>query len=157
MVEGLMIHDQISDVFCYLGFDGYEKIHLHQYNDESKNYKDVSRYYILRKDRLINLGRIDDPGITASMMTGKRQMVRECFKRWVSWEEDTKMLYSKLYTEAMNLCEISDAAKILEYVVDVDKELTKAKQMLDKLETIDFDLVAMYDEQTSVYDQFLHD
>lgn len=167
MVEGLMIHDQLSQVFCYLNLYGYEKIHLHQYKDESDSYKDIARYYILNQDCPVRLGRVNDPGIlNQSWFATKRsdvrpsslkQIVGDCFKRWVDWESDTKALYQTLYTEAMSIGEVSAAAKILDYVVEVSEELIKAKDILLRLESTDFDLVAIYDEQTSVYDLFLND
>lgn len=165
MVKGLMIHDQISQVFCYLGLYGYEKIHLHQYEDESKSYKDIARYYILRKGRPVTIGRIEDPGIISQSWfsslrselrpSTRKQIISDCFERWVKWEEDTKCLYQELYTEALKSGEVSDAAEILTYVVDVDKELVKAKDILLRLSSIDYDLVAILDEQTSVYDHYL--
>ena len=165
MVEGLMIHDQLSQVFCYLGLYGYEKIHLHQYEDESKSYKDIARYYILRIGRPVVLCRIDDPGILSQSWLSssswdvrpstKKQAVNDCFSRWVKWETDTRCLYQGLYAEALSIGEVSNAAKILDYAREVDEELVKAKDILQRLTSIDFDLVAMYDDQASVYDQFL--
>lgn len=166
MVEGLMIHDQISQAFCYLGLYGYEKIHLHQYEEESKSYKNISRYYILRKGRPVTIGRIEDPGIINQSWfsshrlvvkpSTRKQIISDCFERWVKWEEDTKCLYQKLYVDVLDAGEVSDAAEILTYVVDVDKELVKAQDILARLSSIDFDLVAIMDEQASVYDRFLN-
>lgn len=165
MVEGLMIHDQLSQAFCYLRLYGYEKIHLHQYEDESRDYKDIARYYILRKGRPVSIGRVNDPGILNQSWfstlsqdvrpSTKKQIVEDCFKRWVSWEEDTKCLYQKLYSEALSIGEVSDAAKILDHAIEVDEELVKARDVLFRLESVDFDLVVINDEQTSVYDLFL--
>lgn len=167
MVAGLMIHDQFSQMFCYLNLYGYEQIHLHQYEDESKAYKDIARYYILNYGSPLCLGEIENPDLLDQSWlrtkredirsSTKKQAVEECFSKWVDWERDTKALYQKLYVEALNLGEVSAAAKINEYVAEVSKELVKAKDILLRLCSIGFDLVAIYDEQTSVYDLFLSD
>ena len=166
MVEGLMIHDQLSQAFCYLGLYGYEKIHLHQYEDESQAYKDIARYYILNKCKTVEVGKVDDPGILKRQWfesysydirpSTRKQIVDECFKLWVDWEHDTKQLYQDLYVKALAIGEVSDAAKIQDYVVEVGEEWVKAKDIWQKLRSVDFDLVAINDEQASVYDLFVN-
>ena len=39
MVEGLMIHSQMSDYFGFLGLKGYQECHKYHYFEENANYR----------------------------------------------------------------------------------------------------------------------
>ena len=47
MVEGLMIHSQMSDYFGFLGLKGYQECHKYHYFAENANYRAISKYYLL--------------------------------------------------------------------------------------------------------------
>lgn len=160
-----MIHDQLNQIFCYLGLDGYSDIHAEQYEDESRNYRTLSKYYISKYGRFLPLAKVGNPELISDSWlkmpakdirsTTRQQIIESCFSKWITWEEDTLGLYHKLYSELIGLGEVSSAAKLLDYIVDVDKELISARKIAEKLQTIDYDMVAIYDEQSSVYKDFL--
>ena len=163
MVKGLMIHDQLAQMFCFLGLPGYQKIQSEQYIDESTNYTQITHYYIATYDRVLKTGRVDNPDLLSSITdlskdqlrsTTRKQLIESGFTSWVKWEKDTKDLYQRLYSELIACGEVSSAAKLLDYIKDVDSELAKAKDILHRLRAVEFDLVAIADEQSSVYEQF---
>ena len=44
MVEGLMVHTQMSDYFNFLSLDGYHKCHEYHFLEESRNFRKISNY-----------------------------------------------------------------------------------------------------------------
>ena len=53
MIEGLMIHSQLSDYFNFLGLKGYAKCHKYHFFEESCNYKKLSWYYLTHYNKII--------------------------------------------------------------------------------------------------------
>ena len=158
MVEGLMIHDQLSQIFCYLGLYGYERLHVKQYEEESASYREIMREYILSYDNILPACKVTNPDVIPSVIVNqarcelrgstRKQLIEECFCKWIEWESDTKNLYQKLYFELMEAKDVSSAAKLSDRIQDVSDELIRAKDILLWLRSVDFDPIAISDTQT---------
>lgn len=85
-------------------------------------------------------------------MNTKRNAVKEGFTKWRDWERETKRLYSEWYKELSDLGEIASAMKVAEYVEDVDKELKWVERKLIELQSTDYSIQFIIDEQ-----QFYHE
>lgn len=61
MLEGLMVHDQMSRYYCFLGLEKYARYHQKQYIAESKNYSELNSYYCCHHNKLIKEKQPVDP------------------------------------------------------------------------------------------------
>ena len=157
MVEGLMIHSQMSDYFCFLGLEGYAKCHKYHYFEENCNYRKISYYYLTHYNQIITERPFSNPNIIpADWYKYKRQNVdmavrkasiKAGFEKWVKWEKESKKVYETYYQELIKLNEIAAATELQKYIVDVDYELSDAEEKLLTLTAIDFDISDIIAEQ----------
>ena len=157
MIQGLMVHTQLSDYFYFLGLSGYGKCHEYHYFEESNNFRKSCTFYLENYNRFIKDSRIDNPQVIPEnwyMYTRnqvdpdtRKTAIQKGFEYWVKWEEDTLSLYQKMYKELINSGEIASAIFIENCVKDVNNELVKAEQKLLELKIIDFDIFDIMEEQ----------
>lgn len=150
MVEGIMIHDELSQGYDFLGFEGFSLCHNNHHIEETHGYMRLCHYYSCHYHKLINLNTIPQPNIIPPNWrkyttmevdtTTKREAVKTMMTKWVEWERDTKKLYQEMYKELYELNEIAAANQINCYILDVTKELTHAEKKLIKLETTNYDI-----------------
>lgn len=166
MVKGMMLHDELAQVFDFFCLDGYRKMHEHFFYCESRNYREFNKYYVSRKNKLI---RHKDPGYASIIPDNwynytrqqvdegtKKNYVREMMSKWVNWERETKKMYERFYKELLDMEEVAAASEIYRYIVDVDFELKKAERYAITAETAKYDVYWMLSEQeylSEVYDK----
>lgn len=157
MIEGLMVHSQLSDYFCFLGLDGYQLCHKYHYFEENSNYKKLGNYYLHHYNKII----IEQPFKNPSMIPEnwyqftrqdvnvptRKVAIQKAFEKWIEWERDTKNLYEMLYQELISLDAISAALEINKYIKDVDDELSEACQKHLELTAIDYNVSDIIQEQ----------
>lgn len=61
MVEGLMLHDQMSSYYDFLNLEGYAKCHEYHYWCENKNYICLKHYYTKHHSKLLKEIPVTDP------------------------------------------------------------------------------------------------
>jgi len=160
MIEGLMVHSQLSDYFAFIGLDGYQECHKYHYFEENSNYKKICDYYLHHYNKLILDLPFKNPAVIptnwyqynrqdVSAQT-RKTAVQLAFETWVNWEKDTKKLYERLYQELINLNEIASAKEISKYIIDVDGELKEAYQEHLELSAIDYDILNIMQEQKDI-------
>lgn len=66
MVEGLMIHDQMSSYYAFLNLPKYAECHAERYWEESKNYMCLKDYYFKHHERLLKENPITNPKLIPS-------------------------------------------------------------------------------------------
>ena len=164
MVKGVMIHEQMSDYYDFLNLHGYKRCHEYHAKCEMKNMRHLHRYFINHFNRLIEETPIENPDVIPSSWyrytrqevdaNTKRSAVKTGIEKWVAWEEETKDLYEKMYTEAMSIGEIAAAGKIMCYIREVDKELKWAQRTHIDLVTVDYDLGYIMGKQTYLHDKY---
>ena len=157
MVKGLMVHEQLSNYYDFLGLPSYSKCHDKHYKKESKSYRKMYHYYITAYNKLLPEMRFDQPQvIPASWVQYTRQQVDDSTKQnavktgletWVSWEKDTLKLYQNLYKELFTLGEIASANKINELICDVQGEIAEAEQYHLNKVAVGYDIVYIIEEQ----------
>lgn len=157
LLGGLMIHDQLSNYYLFLGLNGYSLEQESHYESESKSYRLVNKYYLKRYNKLIPETKIDSPRIIPSDWykynrfdvdnSTKRRAVENGFKEWKKWETETKSLYQDIYRELSDLNEISSADMVEELIKDVDEELELVDRRIIELKSADYDLVYILDQQ----------
>ena len=170
MVEGLMIHSQMSNYYNFLGLDGYKECHKYHYYSENKNYAEVCDYYLKHYNKIPMELPFNNPNvIPENWYRYKRQDVdpsivkaglQQGFDRWILWEKDTKATYQSFYQELCNLGEVAAAIEVKKYIKDVDDELAHAEQEQLKLKAIDYnlsDVMMMQDDIKKKYKKKLRE
>ena len=164
MIEGLMIHAQLSDYYNFLGLKGYSECHNYHFYSESKNYRRASDYYLTHYNKLVPEGQVPDPqAIPANWFNYMRQSVdydtrksamQSGFDRWIIWESDTKNLYEELYKNLIELGEIASAEFVKELIVDVSEELKDAQQFALENFAVNYDISLIMDKQDKLYKKY---
>ena len=157
MIKGMMVHDQMSNYYRFLGLNGYAKCHEYHFMKETCGYRKLQRYFISRYNKLIPETEFNNPSIIPeSWYAYTRQdvdastiknAVKVGLTTWVDWERDTKDLYQRLNAELYDLGEIATAKFLEEYISDVDCEHKKAQTYLLHKNAIGFDINEIVSEQ----------
>lgn len=152
-VEGMMLHDQLADGFHFLALPGFAHMHEKQFEEESREMRKVKKYFISRMNVLLGEGRPENPhalpkswmNYTRQQVTAdsKRKAVRELMERWVSWEKETKKLYSEAWAMLTEAGEIAAACMIKELLRDVDEELSRAEELHLRMEAVTYDMATV--------------
>lgn len=157
MVEGLMVHEELSNYYLFLGLPKYAKCHEKHYFSENKTYKKFYNYYITTYNKLIPNIRVSVPEVIPQSwyqyvrqdvdMKTKQTAVKSGLEKWVEWEQDTYVLYQEMYKELIALNKVHDAIIVKELICDVKEELDNITQYhLNKLST-NYDMVYITEEQ----------
>ena len=164
MVEGLMVHSQMSDYFSFLGLEGYAECHKYHYFEENSNYRKISHYYLTHHNQIIKDRPFTNPNIIpADWYNYTRQNVDSAvrkagvkagFEKWVKWEKDSKSVYETYFQELLKLNEVAAAMELKKYIMDVDNELAGAEAELLTLFAIDYDMTHIVEEQNKVYKKY---
>lgn len=139
-------------------------MHQYHYMDESSNYLKLSQYVTKHSNALIEDKRIDDPAIIPQDWYQKERaqidpksipnLIAKGADIWVKWEKDTKELLQKMYTELLNVGEIAAAEFIAEYIKDVDEELSYATSEQLLLDSTNYDMSYIADDQRNKLQYF---
>lgn len=157
MVEGLMVHEELSNYYLFLGLPKYAKCHEKHYFFENKTYKKFYNYYITTYNKLIPNIKVSVPEVIPQSwyqyvrqdvdMKTKQTAVKAGLEKWVEWEQDTYVLYQEMYKELIALNKVHDAIIVKELICDVKEELDNITQYhLNKLST-NYDMVYIIEEQ----------
>lgn len=158
MLEGLMVHNKLMEVFYFLGLNGYGDFHKKQYLSESKNYAKLAKYYITHHQSLIPVNRVTDPIVPpydyvssarVSDLTPDsiRNLIADSFETWVKWESSTKYLLNEQVSELIKMGANADAEFITGFLTDVDDELAEATRIWRALRNTNYDMSYIMDDQ----------
>jgi hypothetical protein len=164
MIKGMMVHAQMADYFRFLGLEGYAECHEYHYLEESKNYRELVKYYTLHYNKLILDLPIENPHIipddwgqfTRYEVTPavRKNAISIGFDKWMDWEQKTKKVYEGYCKELYNLGEIASMKEIEKFVEDVNKEIAEGYKKIVSLKSIDYDISNIYDEQGKLQKKF---
>ena len=157
MLNGAMLHEQLTNYFDFLNLQKYKKQQNNQFKDEMNAYRKIYTYYINHYQELIPQLSIDNPNIIPPQWysynrysinpEAKKSSIKNGFEIWVRWERDTKKLYESLYNNLLNINDVAGAEQVRKLIKDVDNELKNAEQELINLIAIEFDLTVIIPEQ----------
>ena len=148
-ITALMFHDQMADLFDFLGLPGFKRMHEYQYLSESAEHRTTKRYYINHHGYLIPDEEIDPVDVipddwyrynrmevTSSV---RKQAVQKAMEQYKDWECDTKCIYEKCAAYLMAWKQIADFDKVSALVHDVDQELKHLERLCLELKSVDYD------------------
>ena len=58
-ITALMFHDEMADLFDFLGLRGFKRMHEYQYLAESAEHRGMSRYFMNHHGMLLDCGELD--------------------------------------------------------------------------------------------------
>lgn len=164
MLEGIMMHEQISRAYDFLNMKGYKECHYYHYLSENKNYHCLLHYYMDHYHKLLNIVEAPDPKIIPQSwykygqpevdVNTKRNSVKELMQKWVAWEKETKTLLQKSYKDLYEIGEISAMKKITYFLCDVDQELRHAESKWMNLESTGYDINHIMSKQEKLYKKY---
>ena len=160
MVEGVMVHLQMSDYFNFLGLKGYYLCHRYHYYEENNNYLELSNYYLTHYNKIPVDNKINNPQIIPENWykytrqdvdnSTRKASIQQGFEKWINWEKQTKAFYVRLYEELLALNEVAASTELERYIKDVDYELAEAEQILLELKALDFNVSDIILEQDKI-------
>lgn len=164
MAQGLVIHNRMSNLFGFLNLCGYQECQKYHYYEETHNYRCLQDFILKHLNKMIQESLPTEPDIIPSNwynykkmevdINNKRSAIKELFKKWVEWEEETKSLFELSYQQSLELGEINAAIKIAELVKDVSDELAYAREQQINLESMGYDIVYIIDQQPELFKKY---
>lgn len=157
MIEGIMIHLKLSEYYSFLNLPKYSKFQYRRYLEESESYHKLSEYYMKNHHKLIKETKVDIPHIIPETWYEHakqdidtnvvRNGVKDGLQLWCDWEKETKVLYENMYSELLDIGEISDTIMLKELIFDVTNELALAMEYMINKQVTNYDIVLIIEEQ----------
>lgn len=164
MLEGMVFHDEMAKYYDFLNLRGYMKCHEYHYAEETKGYRELSRYYMEHHHKLIPVLPMQRPDVIPSNwynvtkdkvdVSTRQSGVRQAMDKWVKWETDTKAIYQDAYLSLIEIGEPAAAEFALKLVRDVEKELAYAESKRITLESVGYDLISIVTRQDELYEKY---
>ena len=164
MVKGVMIHNQMADYYEFLNLHGYKRCHEYHGLCEMRLYRKLHRYYIDHYNKLIEEENIENPDVIPTSWHKytrqevdagtKRNAVKAGIEKWVSWEQETKALYEKVYKELIETGDVAAAEFITCLICGADKELEWAQRTHIDLVTSDYSINYILGQQDHLHNWY---
>lgn len=162
--KGLLIHRHMSWLYGFLNLRGYQKCQEYHYYEENCNYMELHNFFITHYNKMIHENAIEESDIIPNNWykytkmevdaNNKRSAIKDLMKKWVEWEEETKVFLERNYKELYGLGEIDAAIKIAELITEVGNELAAARETQINLESMGYDIVYIIDQQDKLYKHY---
>lgn len=163
-VKALMFHDQMADLFDFLGLMGYKRMHEYQFFSESAEHRTLKRYYLNHHNHLLMEESVTSPHVIPSEWGQycrfdvtpqvRRQAVEKAFKEYNDWECETKKCYEDYAKQLFEMGNMADFNKVMDLVEDVDMEVKKLDRMYLTLKSVNFNEVYIATVQESLHDEY---
>lgn len=164
MTYGVKLHDQFATIYDFLNLKGYKKCHEYHCFEEHYNCRKLKNFYMKNYNKIL----LEEDNKFDSIIpqswhkytksevdsSTKRSSIKDMMKKWVDWEQETKILLSKSYKELYDLGEICAASMIQYFLNDVFEELAAAQEQHIDLESHGYDLSVIIPEQELLYKKF---
>lgn len=148
-VTALMLHDDMADLFDFLGLRGFKRMHEYQYLVESTEHRALKRYYINHHGKLLPESKLTPVSVIPEAWTQhtrmdvtpsvRKQAVHTAMEQYLDWEHETKAIYSKMAAYLMDWQKVADFNKVNDLIKDVDMELKYLERLCIELRSVDYD------------------
>lgn len=177
MKQGVEMHEQLADYYGFLNLPGYQKCHEYQMLCELLTYRKAKDMYMREYNQLVqplnmlngltNLSNMNNNNNNSANMnyanvipnqwynhtrydvdaSTKRNAVRDGFKRWIDYENETKQFLVNMEQQLEQKNE-REAARKLDYLIDhVEKEIQHAEETMMALENSGYDMNYILQQQ----------
>lgn len=157
MVGAMMIHTQLTELFNFIDLKVDAKRQKKQFHEESDGLLKLEKYCAQHHHMLVtsddppqvdilDLGLLKEPNTQLSP-DDKIYLIQYAMKKWIEWEKESKTIYEDAYRSLVDMSEIASAQFVLNYVEDVDVELSDAEILYGVRDAIDWDLPTIYDKE----------
>ena len=162
-LEGVMLHAELSNYFDFLALSGFTAQQEYRFLEESKEDRELHRYYIEHFNRMIDISTVNLDSasrIPRDMFTmtrydlindDRRMAIKAAFDEWVTWERDTRRFLEGIYVKLFDESAISAGNFVLQKISDVAEELRQAEEQSLMLQSMDYDLPNIYDMQDDYF------
>lgn len=163
-ITALMLHDDMADLFDFLGLHGFKRMHEYQYLMESAEHRALKRYYInhhnmlLPENELTPVSVIPKDWVNHTRMevtpSVRKQYTKMAMEEYHKWESETKDIYNKMAYYLMDWQKVADFNKINCLIADVDMELKYLQRLCIELKAVDYDpsyLLVIQDKYHEMY------
>lgn len=163
-ISALMMHDEMADLFDFLGLMGFKRMHEYQYFAESAKHRGIKRYYLNHHNKLLPHEKIERVSVipedwmrysrkdvTPSI---RKQSVQTAFGQYTEWEYRTKSIYEKVAASLLNLGYTADFNKVNDLVKDVDMEIKRLDRLCLSLRSVDYDPMYFVTIQDKLHEEY---
>ena len=166
----LSFHDDMTDLFDFLGLEGFKCMHEYQYYSESDGHNTLKEYYLNHHDKLLSDEDLESikvipedwyryrkSEVTPSI---RKQAVQKAMKQYKDWETDTKALYERCAGYLLEWNKIADFNTVNCFIKDVDEELENLNKLCTELEAVEYDdeyMMYMQKDYQYKYSELLED
>jgi len=136
MTEALMMHQKLYIYFLFLNEKGIAEKHLERYLEESENLADLNSFYTESYDKMIPKSEVGTPAVipdawyrysrTDVDADTKRMSVLNGLTKWKEWEEETRSMYSTMYSRLMENGDVEAADYVVSLARNAAKEMREA-------------------------------
>ena len=163
LVEGMMLHNDLADVFDYLGLRGYKRMQEYYGAWDAITLRKIHRYSVNHEGRILPDDKpVYDPLAAAlaghdrseASVQERIMYTRRAVEKWVAWQEET---LSKMEAAAGALRaygHIAAACMVEKLVCYTSKELKCAKRLHMELMAVDFDPAYAMQCQGCIHDEY---
>ena len=158
MKKGIDMHEHLMIMFDFLNLEGYSMYQKYRYYDELRACRKLYTFYLNTYNKLLPEQSYEKIEVIPSNWTKyekmnvdsntKRATVRDMMKLWIKWEQETKVLLEGKYKELEALNDMYAALMIADLLREVGHELEEAYHKFIDLETCNYDMVYILDEQS---------
>lgn len=164
MRQGIGFHEQLINAFDFLNLCGYKACHEYHYHEEIINYRRLIHFFLMNYNRLIKPKEVNSIEVIPSSWykyerkdvdtNTKRTFIRDAFKMWIDWETKTKKLLEESYKQLYEINEVGAALEIHYFIKDVMNEIKQAEKTYLNLESINYDINVIIEEQDKKYEHY---
>lgn len=158
-LEGVMVHDILSDAFLSMNFNKFHELHSERAFDEFEEFRNVKNHTIKKYGHIPSTegATVDDVSILNFHSKYNRDnMNHETKKKIVSyileyiaeWESETIEFLSSKYKELLAHDNVVDASYVKDMIVSTHKELEGFVETHIKYKDMGYDMVEIASEQS---------
>lgn len=158
-LEGVMVHDILSDAFLMMNLHAFHAKHDERAFDEFEEFRGVKSHVIKRYGYIpaTDGATIEDTSVLNfhhkynrdNMTTEtKKKVIAYLLEYAVEWESETIEVLSEKYRELMNHGNVVDALYVEEMIEGTSKELEEFVAVHIKYKDMNYDMVQIASEQT---------
>lgn len=159
------VHRELADLFWLIYIPGYAMQHEYQYLDESCTQRKLKRYitstyHVYATDKLPKTANICEPLLAGKnrkqlKMDDSWKTIKEAFKIYQKWEEETLQEYNHIAAEILANGETSVFNFVGDEIIkDVKAELDYLNNKIIELNAMNWDIPQIVAEQPAFYERF---